>query len=772
MIRNHPIDTNKVSDLKSIHKSLEDFIRKLNKLATEQDNFLVKKMCDNLTDDLNKEEYRITVVGQFSSGKSTFINALIGCDILPHGVSETTATITYIHNVKEDDELIGKAVVVFRDDKTETISIKENSSALVDYLTTTSAKCNVATDIRHVDLYVHFKGIDAKLVIIDTPGLEGVAEGLRDITLEEVQHSDASICLFHTRGLSDSDIPFFDYLRKFQSQLFFVLNGTDNLKESEGLTYEGALDTFKEQIKKYIYEGNTYPEYVFAVSSMYALASKDHNMKRVTDSDAQDLNDDMRKEYWLKSHFEALQSSLFAYLSQSRLKVMFYEQIAGSLQRIVSDAISGRQQVLSLYQAKKEELPQERELKFLLLQIDKNSPTNSYNLQTSMKAQIGDIEQEIKEFCKGSLAQRANSLKKEINALSNFEDFDKYVKKTLPCSVSAYWSLLCNQTETKITHRLDDVLNDLLGQIPRLLPQFSYTNINGRNQWNVSLTEQVDTNVASNTRSERIKQDIENLKLQLKEKNSQLQIVKEQENNISQKDASIQQVQQSMRSELRSIGNRPAYRHWTRQHKVKHHFLFIIPYYDIETIDCNNQREINAWENKERKIKDKYNKELKMLNEQRERLESLLNGASSNLVNTQINLIENRKASKEQELKKALEEEERNRRIARSETLRKYKNQLAIEVDRQLNTEWPITINQDIRRNLDGNKGKMWSIVAKQYEQAMDNCKKKIAVALQKLACNNDSDEKRNIASLSNHITRLNNLSKQISIIEHELSKS
>ena len=772
MIRNHSIDTNKVSDLKSIHKSLEDFIRKLNKLATEQDNFLVKKMCDNLTDDLNKEEYRITVVGQFSSGKSTFINALIGCDILPHGVSETTATITYIHNVKEDDELIGKAVVVFRDDKTETISIKENSSALVDYLTTTSAKCNVATDIRHVDLYVHFKGIDAKLVIIDTPGLEGVAEGLRDITLEEVQHSDASICLFHTRGLSDSDIPFFDYLRKFQSQLFFVLNGTDNLKESEGLTYEGALDTFKEQIKKYIYEENTYPEYVFAVSSMYALASKDHNMKRVTDSDAQDLNDDMRKEYWLKSHFEALQSSLFAYLSQSRLKVMFYEQIAGSLQRIVSDAISGRQQVLSLYQAKKEELPQERELKFLLLQIDKNSPTNSYNLQTSMKAQIGDIEQEIKEFCKGSLAQRANSLKKEINALSNFEDFDKYVKKTLPCSVSAYWSLLCNQTETKISHRLDDVLNDLLGQIPRLLPQFSYTNINGRNQWNVSLTEKVDTNVASNTRSERIKQDIESLKLQLKEKNSKLQIVKEQENNISQKDASIQQVQQSMRSELRSIGNRPAYRHWTKQHKVKRHFLFIIPYYDTETIYCDNQSEINAWENKKRKIKDKYNKELKMLNEQKGRLESLLNGASSNLVNTQINLIENRKASKEQELKKALEEEERNRRIARSETLRKYKNQLAIEVDRQLNTEWPITINQDIRRNLDGNKGKMWSIVAKQYEQAMDNCKKKIAVALQKLACNNDSDEKRNIASLSNHITRLNNLSKQISIIEHELSKS
>lgn len=119
MNQNHHKDTNKVYNLKAVHKSLEGIIRRLNKLASDQDDFLVKKMCENLADDLNKEEYRITVVGQFSSGKSTFINALIGRDILPHGVSETTATITYIHNVQENDERLGTALVVFRDDKTE-----------------------------------------------------------------------------------------------------------------------------------------------------------------------------------------------------------------------------------------------------------------------------------------------------------------------------------------------------------------------------------------------------------------------------------------------------------------------------------------------------------------------------------------------------------------------------------------------------------------------------------------------------------------------------
>ena len=35
------------------------------------------------------EEFRIAVVGEFSSGKSTFINALIGQDVLQHAKKET-----------------------------------------------------------------------------------------------------------------------------------------------------------------------------------------------------------------------------------------------------------------------------------------------------------------------------------------------------------------------------------------------------------------------------------------------------------------------------------------------------------------------------------------------------------------------------------------------------------------------------------------------------------------------------------------------------------
>ena len=69
------------------------------------------KQIPEFTSDLNSfierltdKEFRIAVVGEFSSGKSTFINALLGKDILNHETTETTAVITRIVNVTKEDK--------------------------------------------------------------------------------------------------------------------------------------------------------------------------------------------------------------------------------------------------------------------------------------------------------------------------------------------------------------------------------------------------------------------------------------------------------------------------------------------------------------------------------------------------------------------------------------------------------------------------------------------------------------------------------------------
>ena len=43
-----------------------------------------------------KEPMQIAIIGQFSSGKSTFLNALLGQDILPTGITPTTSKVCKI----------------------------------------------------------------------------------------------------------------------------------------------------------------------------------------------------------------------------------------------------------------------------------------------------------------------------------------------------------------------------------------------------------------------------------------------------------------------------------------------------------------------------------------------------------------------------------------------------------------------------------------------------------------------------------------------------
>ncbi len=46
-----------------------------------------------------RELFLIVVAGEFNSGKSTFLNALLGAQVLPEGVTPTTDAITLLNTV-------------------------------------------------------------------------------------------------------------------------------------------------------------------------------------------------------------------------------------------------------------------------------------------------------------------------------------------------------------------------------------------------------------------------------------------------------------------------------------------------------------------------------------------------------------------------------------------------------------------------------------------------------------------------------------------------
>src|SRR5499425_1370078 len=45
---------------------------------------------------LEEEAFHLVVLGEFNHGKSTFVNALLGADVLPTGITPTTAAINHV----------------------------------------------------------------------------------------------------------------------------------------------------------------------------------------------------------------------------------------------------------------------------------------------------------------------------------------------------------------------------------------------------------------------------------------------------------------------------------------------------------------------------------------------------------------------------------------------------------------------------------------------------------------------------------------------------
>lgn len=126
----------------------------------------------------------VTVMGEFSSGKSTFINAFIGEEVAPTGITPTTATINV---VKYGRERGGR--ILYRDGRTESLAW----SALFDRLRRLEPEA-----VRQVGLVEILLPLDAlqRVVIIDTPGLNSILPEHEEVARGFISRADAVVWLF------------------------------------------------------------------------------------------------------------------------------------------------------------------------------------------------------------------------------------------------------------------------------------------------------------------------------------------------------------------------------------------------------------------------------------------------------------------------------------------------------------------------------------------------------------------------------------------------
>ncbi|WP_462410628.1 dynamin family protein [Neobacillus sp. Marseille-QA0830] len=277
-------------------------------------------------DRLSREQMHLLVVGEFSRGKSTFINALLGQPILPSKVNPTTATISVIEGGTEK-----KLQIQFSDGTYDEIDLPDEkvNKFLDQYVTTVNKQ---AHDIKQVR--IQYPGFlkEWNCLIVDTPGVNDLDDLREEITFNYLSKADACIVLLDSQQpLSESERRFLKekVLANDVQRLLFVINRMDEVEEMPNGEISKRLTNYVTRLL-----GEHLP--MIESPKIFTLSSKESLRARFK----RDENP-WEKEF---SHFE---DELLAFLSQQAAKGRMPDHIE-RIHSIISDGISTIQERISL----------------------------------------------------------------------------------------------------------------------------------------------------------------------------------------------------------------------------------------------------------------------------------------------------------------------------------------------------------------------------------------------------------------------------------------
>jgi GTP-binding protein EngB required for normal cell division len=213
--------------------------------------------------------FLLVVAGEFNSGKSSFINALLGERVLPEGVTPTTDRINVLRHGPEITDQLREAYLLERTHPAEVLR---------------------------------------EISIVDTPGTNAIIRRHEELTRDFVPRSD--LVLFVTsadRPFTESERTFLEQIREWGKKIVFIVNKIDILPRSEE----------REEVIRYVGENarallGQNPE-IFALSARQALEARAGGPELTA------------AELWESSGFERVEDYLLNTLDQQervRLKLL------------------------------------------------------------------------------------------------------------------------------------------------------------------------------------------------------------------------------------------------------------------------------------------------------------------------------------------------------------------------------------------------------------------------------------------------------------------
>ncbi len=188
---------------------INDVATTLNELGEEAaDDY--KRLLE-MVRDLSELFFLVSIIGEFNAGKSTFVNALMGEELLPMGITPTTEVIELIRYNETAERK-----PVMRDD-----SLRE---------------------------WAHPNTGAPGVAIVDTPGTGSVFKRHEKIAKDFLHRSDTVVFILSAkRAFAETERIYLETARDYGKKIILVINQIDLLEESERATVRRFIE---EQVKE------------------------------------------------------------------------------------------------------------------------------------------------------------------------------------------------------------------------------------------------------------------------------------------------------------------------------------------------------------------------------------------------------------------------------------------------------------------------------------------------------------------------------------------
>lgn len=622
-------------------KALEE-LKKINHLTNEiftEEIGYIEEMCNNNT-------FKVVVIGEFSSGKSTFLNALIGKRILYSDMDEATGITTTIENNKSN-----KAIINFEDGDIKQIPIgtEANYKKLSNYLNINKQD---GKKVKYVNVQYAFDGIDEDIIFVDTPGLQGMSEEQLLTTKEAIKDANATIMLINKKGISQTELDLIcgrnkEFGKIKTKEIFILINKIGEIYDSNNIEVSNEkVEKIINQVKSDLFNEDINDTKVFAIDGLDYLHGKDDNLyekfkKSKENTSYKVLSQD---EYISRSRYENFKNELFKFLEVDNRKKAFEEDIKEKISIILEEIEGVVEENLDTekYKSKNNLDKYNREISMLL--------ENRRRFINILKRQVGELSDELLENINKEIDEYKESLVGNGGRiLLSIED---EIKKESIDKLKSKVNKLLSDTENLIKSESKDIektikvfyenLSDIISEtftqeFKKIFKNDLKVNFDFENQ-NVSLNLKFNEEKFINEYSKEIKKlkkDLDKKKDQYstEEKGKVKQYIDRYEKDIKEIESNLDDLERDYKREKRNLGNRPEpTQKYRTVERTKRSWIFFKKTYYEEVPDGVDDSRGQQWDKKNKELDSNLRLKQNKLFNQKQNIIDKLNSYKRELI--------------------------------------------------------------------------------------------------------------------------------------------